>query len=200
MAEADVTDASGGEAAAEKQGRARLQTIIRERALLSGGRFTLASGRESSVFFDMKPAMLDPEGANLIADAVLDVIADRPADAVGGLVMGAVPIVAVVAAKSWTDPRFAQRPLAGFFVRKEAKDHGTAKRIDGTLAPGARTVILEDVTTSGASALQAADAVRAAGCTVEAVVTLVDRREGAAEAFRQAGLPFVAIFSRDDFL
>lgn len=180
--------------------RLRLLAIIRERSLLSGGRFTLASGRESSVFFDMKPSMLDAEAANLIADAVLDVVAGWTADAVGGLVMGAVPIVAVVAAKSWGDPRFAGRPLAGFFVRKEAKDHGTGRKVEGNLAAGARTVILEDVTTTGGSALQAADAVRAAGCSVEGVVTLVDRREGAAEAFRQAGLPFVAIFSRDDFL
>jgi orotate phosphoribosyltransferase len=196
MAEAGESMAMGPTA----QARDRLRAIIRERSLLSGGRFTLASGRESSIFFDMKPAMLDPEGANLIADAVLDVVAGWPADAVGGLVMGAVPIVAVVAAKSWGDPRFAGRPLSGFFVRKEAKDHGTGKRIDGNLAPGARTVILEDVTTTGGSALQAADAVRAAGCRVEGVVTLVDRREGASDAFARAGLPFVAIFSRDDFL
>lgn len=202
MTEAERSDAL------RTDNRQRLRAIIHERSLLSGGNFTLASGRASSIFFDMKPSMLDPEGANLIADAVLDVIAGEKtpektpwsADAVGGLVMGAVPIVAVVAAKSWADPRFAGKPLAGFFVRKEAKDHGTGKKIDGNLAPAARAVILEDVTTTGGSALQAADAVRAAGCSVVGVITLVDRQEGASESFRQAGLSFAAIFSREDFV
>lgn len=202
MTEAERSDAR------RTDNRQRLRAIIRERSLLSGGNFTLASGRASSTFFDMKPSMLDPEGANLIAGAVLDVIAGGktpektpwPADAVGGLVMGAVPIVAVVAAKSWTDPRFAGKPLAGFFVRKEAKDHGTGKKIDGNLAPAARAVILEDVTTTGGSALQAADAVRAAGCSVVGVITIVDRQEGANESFRQAGLPFAAVFGREDFI
>jgi orotate phosphoribosyltransferase len=173
----------------------RLRQLIAERSLLTGGDFTLASGRQSSVFFDMKRSMLDPEGANLIAEAVLRRIEGLKADAVGGLVMGAVPIVAVVCAKS-----FPQRPLQGFFVRKEAKDHGTAKRIDGNLAPRARVVILEDVTTTGGSALQAAEAVRAAGAEVVAVLTIIDREEGAAEAFAAAGLRFEAILTRDDFV
>ena len=129
------------------------------------------------------------------ADAVLRRIEGFKVEAVGGLVMGAVPIVAVVCAKS-----FPQRPLQGFFFRKEAKDHGTAKRIDGNLAAGARVVILEDVTTTGASALLAVEAVRAAGAEVVAVVTVVDRMEGAAEAFAAAGVRFEAILTRDDFV
>ena len=184
--------------AAESESNAqkvRLRQLIAERSLLTGGDFTLASGRQSSVFFDMKRSMLDPEGANLIAEAVLRRVEDLNVDAVGGLVMGAVPIVAVVCARS-----FPQRPLQGFFVRKEAKDHGTAKRIDGNLAAGARVVILEDVTTTGGSALQAAEVVRAAGAEVVAVVTLVDRMEGAAEAFAAEGLRFEAILRRDDFV
>jgi orotate phosphoribosyltransferase len=175
--------------------RSRLRHLIAERSLLTGGEFTLASGRQSSVFFDMKRTMLDPEGANLIADAVLRRIEGLEIEAVGGLVMGAVPIVAVVCAKSFPD-----RPLQGFFVRKEAKDHGTARRIDGNLAPGARVVILEDVTTTGGSALLAVDAVRAAGAEVVAVLTIVDRMEGASDAFAAAGLRFEAILCRDDFI
>ena len=136
----------------------RLRDIIRERSLLTAGSFTLASGRASSLFFDMKPAMLDPEGANLIADAVLDRLDEPELDAVGGLVMGAVPIVAVVCAKS-----FERRLLGRFFVRKEVKDHGTAKLIEGNLPRGARAVVLEDVTTTGGSASRAVEAVRSAG-------------------------------------
>ena len=176
-------------------GQARLRQVIAARSLLTGGAFTLASGRQRSVFFDMKRTMLDPEGANLIADAVLRRLDGIAVDAVGGLVMGAVPIVAVVCAKS-----FPGRALQGFFVRKQAKDHGTARQIDGNLALGARVVILEDVTTTGGSALQAVDAVRAAGAEVVCVLTVVDRLEGAAEAFAAAGLRFEALLTREEFL
>lgn len=175
--------------------RERLRHVIRTRSLLTGGAFTLASGRESSLFFDMKRTMFDPEGANFIAEAVLDRLGNGSVDAVGGLVMGAVPIVAVVCAKSFE----RGYPLQGFFVRKEAKDHGTASLIEGNLTEKARVAILEDVTTTGGSALRAAAAVRSAGASVVKVVTIVDRLEGAEQAFRAAGLPFEAIFSRCDF-
>lgn len=188
-----MTENGGGQYG--NTGDARLRQLIAERSLLKGGEFTLASGRQSSVFFDMKRTMLDPEGANLIADAVLRRLARTAVDGVGGLVMGAVPIVAVVCAKS-----FPARPLRGFFVRKEAKDHGTARRIDGNLAAGDRVVILEDVTTTGGSALQAVEAVRQAGAEVVGVLTIVDRMEGAGEAFAAAGLRFDAILTRDDFV
>lgn len=181
---------------AEGNPRERLRHLIRTRSLLTEGQFTLSSGAESSVFFDMKRTMLHPEGANLIADAVLDRLAGRTVDAIGGLVMGAVPVVAVVCARSAD----RGRPIDGFFVRKEAKDHGTAKLIDGNFAEGARAVILEDVTTTGGSVLRAVDAVSAAGGSVVAVLTIVDRLEGAVDTFRARGLPFEAIFTRDDFL
>ena len=173
----------------------RLREVIAERSLLTGGAFTLASGRQSSLFFDMKRTMLDPEGANLIAEAVLRRLEGMDVDAVGGLVMGAVPIVAVACAKS-----FPARPLQGFFVRKEAKDHGTARRIDGNLAAGARVIILEDVTTTGASALLAVEAVRGAGAEIACVLTVVDRMEGAAATFAAAGVRFEALLTRDDFV
>lgn len=176
-------------------GLAQLREVIAARSVLTGGAFTLASGRQSSVFFDMKRTMLDPEGANLIAEAALHRLHGIEVDAIGGLVMGAVPIVAVVCARS-----FPERPLQGFFVRKQAKDHGTARQIDGNLVPGARVAILEDVTTTGGSALQAVDAVRAAGAEVVCVLTVVDRLEGAAEAFAAAGLRFEALLTSRDFV
>src|SRR5512134_1217955 len=120
-----------------------LRDIIRARSLRTSGMFTLTSGRASSIFFDMKPTMLHPEGANLIADAVLDRLQEPELEAVGGLAMGAVPIVSVVCAKSFR----RSRPLSGFFVRKEAKSHGTASLIEGNLFQGALAAILEDVTT-----------------------------------------------------
>jgi len=172
----------------------RLRDVIAARSLLTGGAFTLASGKQSSVFFDMKRTMLDPEGANLIAEAVLRRLETVAVDAIGGLVMGAVPIVAVACARS-----FPSRPLQGFFVRKEAKDHGTARQIDGNLARGARVAILEDVTTTGGSAMLAVDAVRGAGAEVACVLTVVDRLEGAAATFAAAGVRFEALLTRNDF-
>src|SRR5512132_945075 len=173
--------------------RRRLGEIVRARSLMTGGAFTLASGRQSSVFFDMKRTMFDPEGANLIGEAVLDRLGETPVEAVGGLVMGAVPIVSVVCAKSFE----RGRPLQGFFVRKAAKDHGTGKLIDGNLSRGARVAILEDVTTTGGSALRAVDAVSAFGASVVLVITIVDRLQGAAAAFCSHDLPFLSIFTRD---
>ena len=173
----------------------RLRDVIAARSLLTGGAFTLASGRHSSLFFDMKRTMLDPEGANLIAEAVLRRLEGIAVDAIGGLVMGAVPIVAVACARS-----FPSRPLQGFFVRKEAKDHVTARQIDGNLARGARVAILEDVTTTGSSAMLAVDAVRGAGAGVACVLTVVDRLEGAAATFAAAGMRFEALLTRDDFV
>jgi orotate phosphoribosyltransferase len=184
----------------EQAERSRLHELIRVRSLLTGGTFTLASGRESNLFFDMKRSMLDAEGANLIADAILDRIDPAAVDAVGGVVMGAVPIMAVVCAKSFAAKRFTGRPLQGFFVRKEPKDHGTGRLIDGNLERGARAIILEDVTTTGGSSLAAVEAVRDHGASVVGVITVVDRGEGAAELFRMHGIPFSAIFGRDDFV
>ena len=106
--------------------RRKLFALLKERAFRRG-RVVLASGRESDYYFDMKPAMLDPDGANLLAELILQYIQDVKADCVGGLEMGAVPLIAPVAMRSLD---FGRR-LPGFFVRKAVKDHGTKKRVDG---------------------------------------------------------------------
>ena len=135
--------------------RNRLFALLKERAFRRG-RVVLASGRESDFYFDMKPAMLDPDGAALMAELILEEIQDVTADCVGGLEMGAVPLIAPVAMRS----RDFDRRLHGFFVRKAVKDHGTKKRIDGADIAGKLVIILEDVTTTGASAMDAVKAVR----------------------------------------
>lgn len=174
--------------------RERLRALIRERSLLAG-EFTLASGRASGFFFNMKRTMLDPEGAWLLADALLDLMEDIDADHVGGLAMGAIPLVSVVAARSFE----RGRPLPAFFVRKEAKDHGTMDLVEGLLADNARVVLLEDVTTTGGSSLRAAAAVRARGCTVGHVLAIVDREEGARENFAREGIELRSLYRRADF-
>lgn len=179
--------------------RAALFQIIRENSFFRR-KITLASGRESDFYFDMKPTMFDPEGAALLAAMFLERLGATPADYIGGLAVGAIPLIATVAARSHA----AGTPVPGFFVRKEVKDHGTRRRIDG-LREGAsladkRVAILEDVTTTGGSAMQAVEAAREAGATIVMVLSIVDRQEGAAEAYAKAGLPFGSLFTAAEFM
>ncbi|WP_143957862.1 orotate phosphoribosyltransferase [Rhodoligotrophos appendicifer] len=179
--------------------RVRLMEIIRERSFKDNVEITLASGRKSNFYFNMKPTMLHPEGAGLLAELVLDALVEAKPDFIGGLEMGAVPIV------SWTTAASFLRgaPVSAFFVRKKAKDHGAKLLVEG-LAPGEtlqgkRVVIVEDVTTTGESALKAVEAVREAGGQIMRVVTLIDRQEGAQETMKAAELPFTAIFKAAEF-
>jgi orotate phosphoribosyltransferase len=179
--------------------RKRLIDIVRERSFSRGGETKLVSGRSTSFYFDMKPSMLHPEGAQLMATLILDALRDSRVDLIGGLEMGAVPLATAVAVASQAQGR----PLPAFFVRQQAKQHGARKLVEG-LAPGEtlqgkRVVILEDVTTTGGSSLKAIEAVRAEGAIVDRVIVVVDRLEGAAETFKAAGIPFTAILTTADF-
>lgn len=179
--------------------REALLDIIRARSFRQGGAFKLASGRTSTIYFNLKPTMLDPEGARLIGAALAEKAHALGAAAVGGLEMGAVPLVSATAAMS----AVAGQPVRAVFVRKAAKDHGTQSLIEGlaegeTLA-GRKVAILEDVTTTGGSALKAVEALRAAGAEVSDLVTVVDREEGAGEALALAGLTLHALFRKSDF-
>lgn len=179
--------------------RQSLFEIIRTRAFRQGGAFRLASGRTSTIYFNLKPAMLHPQGARLIGEAMARKAADLQADYVGGLEMGAVPLVASAAAMS----AVTGRPVPAIFVRKAAKAHGTQSLVEGlaegeTLA-GRTVLVVEDVTTTGGSALQAVAALRAAGATVRDIVTVVNREEGADAAFAAAGVRLHALFVKSDF-
>ncbi len=179
--------------------RQRLIEIVRKKSFRSGEVFKLASGKTSTLYFNMKPTLLDAEGARLSASLILDLLADDRADLVGGLELGAVPIAASVAAISAVEGR----PVAGFIVRKQAKDHGTQSLVEGLVKgetlKAKRVVIVEDVTTTGGSAIKAAEVVRAEGGEVVRVVTVLDRQEGAAEAFKAAGLAFSSVLRAEDF-
>ncbi len=181
------------------QARQRLVEIVKERSFQTGGETKLTSGGTSSFYFNMKPTMLDPEGGYLIGRLVLDMIAADRAELIGGLEMGAVPLATSVATVSHT----IGCALPAFFVRKQAKQHGTQALIeglpDGQTISGRRVVIVEDVTTTGGSALRAVEAVQGAGGDVVCVVTIVDRKEGATAAFADAGLVFKPLLSIADF-
>ena len=179
--------------------RSRLIAIVRARSFESGREFKLASGRMSTLYFNMKPTMLDAEGAYLSASLMLDAMAGDPAAYVGGLELGAVPLAAAVAAIS----HLRGEPRRALIIRKAAKEHGTQSLIEGLLRGGSvagqRVVVLEDVTTTGGSSLKAVAVLREAGATVERVVTLLDRQEGAQEAFDATKVRLDSILKASDF-
>ena len=175
--------------------RARLLEIIRQKSLLRGT-FKLVSGATSNYYLDMKPTTFDPEGATLIGEIICDMMqGDTDIDSIGGLELGAVPIVAAVCAQS-----FRGRPVNGFVVRKEKKGHGTDQKIDGNFKPNTTVVLIEDVTTKGGSVMQAVNAVRAQGATVKKIITIVDRLEGAEANLKKEGLVLAPIFTTKDLL
>ena len=181
--------------AALAKDKERLLAIIKERSFLTkGGPFKLASGAMSDYYLDMKPTTFSPEGLALIAEVAFSMVRDDPGiDSIGGLELGALPIISAVSMRSHTE-----RPIDGFIVRKEKKGHGTDKKIDGNFRPNSNVVLFEDVTTRGGSVMEAVRAVRAQGGTVKKIITIVDRLEGAAGNLKQEGLELEAIFTVDD--
>lgn len=158
----------------------------------------LASGRESDFYLDLRQTLMRPRGVQLAGEIVLErILAGPHIDAVGGMAVGAVPLVsAILGAAARRDPA---KSLLGFFVRKEAKAYGLRRRIEGAFASGQTVALVDDTMTTGASTLQALEAVEADGGKVARVLCLADRGEGASEAFRKRGLDLEAIFSRTDF-
>jgi orotate phosphoribosyltransferase len=163
---------------------------------LKRGTFTLASGRTSHYYVDGRKVTLSAAGAALIGAGVLERLADHPeVQAVGGLTMGADPVVGAALTVAWLSGR---ADLRGFLVRKEAKAHGTGNRVEGPLEPEMTVAILDDVATTGGSSLQAVDAVEAMGCRVSVVIVVLDRLEGAAAAFEARGLLFESLLTIRD--
>jgi orotate phosphoribosyltransferase len=175
--------------------RAKAFELIRQLSYREGD-FVLASGKRSRFYLDMKPTMFHPAGAASLAALTLDRLSNLKVDCVGGLAVGAIPLTVAVSVRSAD----TSRPLPGFFVRKEVKDHGTKKRVEaaGDIS-NKNVVILEDVTTTGDSAMHAVDAVRGAGANVVLVLTMVDRNEGAEEFFREQGIAFDWLFRVGEF-
>jgi orotate phosphoribosyltransferase len=180
----------------------RLRAIIRQKSYRSGQAIRLTSGKTSTFYINLKPTMMDPEGAALLAKLVLAEARAVGAELVGGLEMGAVPIVSAVAAESYRSANGGGR-IAGFFVRKKPKEHGVQALIEGLddsqSLDGRRVMIVEDVTTTGGSILKAVEAARAAGAEIAGILTVVDRNEGAGEAVAEHGLVLTSLFTAADF-
>jgi orotate phosphoribosyltransferase len=177
--------------------RQPLKELLRRKSIKRGN-FTLASGRKSDYYLDCRLTTLDPEGAALTGYTILELLASRGiiADAIGGLTLGADPIVAAVATISFLE----KKPLPAFIVRKQTKSHGTQKRIEGIDEKEiSRVVIVDDVCTTGESTFEAISAAEAAGLQVVAVISLVDREEGGSERLREKYL-YLPVFTAKELL
>lgn len=173
--------------------RDRLLDLLCEFAYREGD-FVLSSGQKSAYYINCKPVTLHPEGALATGKLLLSMLS-ADVDAVAGLTLGADPIVTAVSVVS----ALGDRPIPALIVRKEAKGHGTMAYIEGpTLSQGANVVVLEDVVTTGKSAMQAVERLRGAGYKVDRILSLIDREQGGTQFYRSVGLDFEAVFTIKD--
>ncbi len=176
----------------------RLIEILRERSF-ERRRVILASGKESDFFIDCKQTILTAEGHALVGELMFDALAQLPrCEAVGGVELGGCPLASAVSLVSYQ----RGRPLPALYVRKNQKDHGTAKLVEGdkSIRPNMPVALLEDVITTGGSSLRAVKALQQVGVRVVGIVALVDRLEGGRETIEAEHLPLVSLATRRDFM
>lgn len=173
--------------------RERLKELVREHALRFG-EFTLASGKKASYYLDCRKLTLSSAGALQVAAGMLELMQPLPT-AVGGMAIGADPITGAVI----TLAAMRGQTLKGFIVRKEAKAHGTGQQVEGPVDPGDQAVIVEDVVTTGGSSLRAIEHAREFGLEITRVISIVDRLQGGAETFANAGIAYDSLLTIEDF-
>jgi orotate phosphoribosyltransferase len=169
--------------------------LAKKTGAIKFGEFVLASGAKSNRYFEGKLLTLHPEGARRVGEAIFNILEGSGAQAVGGLILGAIPIATAVCIIS----QEKGKPLMAFMVRESTKEHGTKKLIEGPLEPGMKVAIVDDVVTRGGSVLKAIAAVESIGCKVVKVVAIVDRHEGGGDKLISDGYDFVPLihFSPD---
>jgi orotate phosphoribosyltransferase len=174
-----------------------LITLLAQRSA-NRGQFTLASGKQSTFYIDARLTTMSPEGLSIIGPLALAAIQQTgwSVDAIGGLTLGADPISYAISYAS----AHSDHPLRAFTVRKEAKAHGAGKLLEGPFRKGDRVAVIEDVLTTGGSALRAIDAVRVAAGTVIGVLVLVDREEGGRQAIEKTGIPVVSLVTASQII
>ncbi|MGH6818679.1 MAG: orotate phosphoribosyltransferase [Methylovirgula sp.] len=174
----------------------RLHEIITDKSLKFGD-FILTSGARSNYLFQLRQTTMLPEGAALIGEIVVDFMRDRNIRCVGGLELGAVPLVSAISAVS----HYKNYPVDAFFVRKNAKIHGAQERIDGYVRDGEEVLFVDDVATSGTSIITAIEAMKEEfpTCIVRTAFVVVDRQEGATQNLAERGIELVSIFKKSDF-
>ena len=179
----------------ETNDRDTLRRMLLERSMRFG-EFTLSSGATSNYYIDVRKTSLHPDGLRMISRLFWEVLAEDNITAVGGLTMGADPLVAGVMLYAAAQGKL----LEGFLVRRSTKDHGTRAQVEGNLAGHKRVAILDDVITSGESALVAAEAAETYKAEVVRILTVVDRGQGASQVFQQRGFPYTSLFTIGELL
>ncbi len=178
--------------------RDRLREIVYQKSFSNDRKVELSSGKVSNLYFNMKLSMLDNEASYLIANLILDMLPED-VDFVGGLEMGAVPIVSALCPVAFT----REHNVRTFFVRKKAKEHGAKKLVEGLADNESlnckKIVVVDDVTTTGGSVVSTFSTLEGLGADICLVISVVDREEGATELFAQKGIPFKSIFTAKDF-
>jgi orotate phosphoribosyltransferase len=174
--------------------KSALMALVRKLALQLGD-FTLASGNKSKYYLDCRKVTLDSVGANLIADGMLELLGDDWPDAVGGMAIGADPITAAIITLAGR----SGKPLKGFIVRKEAKQHGTGRDVEGPVQAGDSAIIVEDVVTTGGSSLAAIEKAEAFGLKVRGVLAVIDRLEGGRQTLAARGYWLKTLLTIEDF-
>jgi orotate phosphoribosyltransferase len=167
---------------------------VRKKALKFGD-FTLASGKKATYYLDCRQITLDAQGARLVGDGMLDLMSNDMPDLVGGMAIGADPITGAIL----TLAGVRDLPLRGIMVRKEPKQHGTGKLVEGPFSPGESIAIVEDVVTTGSSSLLAIERCEEVGLVIQRVLAIVDRLEGGREAFASRGYELTTLFTIRDF-
>jgi len=171
-----------------------LKRLVRDKAL-KFGQFTLASGKQASYYLDCRQITLDARGARLVGEGMLDLLADDLPDLVGGMAIGADPITAAILTLAGVQGL----PLRGVMVRKDAKQHGTGRFVEGPYREGESIAIVEDVVTTGGSSLMAIERCEVVGLKVQRVLAIIDRLEGGREAFAKRGYELTTLFTVRDF-
>jgi orotate phosphoribosyltransferase len=173
----------------DKESARRILEIANEVGAFLRGNFTLTSGRKSSYYFDGRKMTLSPEGAYWVGKAIFDELVGLDVEAIGGLAIGAVPIVSEVALISYLEGR----QIDAFIVREVAKEHGTKRKVEGHLRQGSRVAIVDDVITTGGSVNKAIEAAEMENCKVVKVIVITDRHEGGSDRLKAAGYDLTAI-------
>ncbi|BAT71141.1 orotate phosphoribosyltransferase [Thermosulfidibacter takaii ABI70S6] len=176
----------------------RLIELLREKSFMYSDKpiFKLASGKLSNYYINCKPTTMDPEGLYLVGNLLYEVVKDWNITAAGGLTMGADPLAYALAYTSY----FKKDLIKAFVIRKEPKDHGTRKLIEGPVEPGERVAILEDVITTGGSTLKAIKAAKDFGLEIAGVIALVDREEGGKENVEREGYKVISLITKTELI
>ena len=174
--------------------RSELLRLLARESYFEREKLTLTSGRSSHYYIDCKRTLYLPQGAYLAGELMIELVVDNGLEQIGGMAAGALPVTDAIVAAAWR----RQVPLTGFFVRKEVKPHGLQQIVEGAFRKGVRTAVIDDTITTGGSTLQALAAVREAGGDVTHAIALVEREEGAAEAFAKAGLQYRWVFTAEE--